>query len=372
MYLSHLTLENYRSHAAVSFDLSAPGVTVLLGPNGSGKTNVLEAVSVLSLGRSALGAEEADQVRWEEAFFRVRGRAAADNGEEYVLEVACQMAPRRVKAYFVSDVRVPAGRFVGSLPTVVFLPQTPELFAGPPAHRRQFLDQLLSQVSPEHFAALAQYGKVLRQRNALLKKIAEGIAAPEDLSVWDGTLADLGSRITLRRLELLETLQCTLPEELASLGERFPGIALRYVRKGAAREQEAAAEELLRAFAQSRERDVLLQSTTTGPHREDWILDASGRAFCAFASRGQQRAAVLALLFLEVSYLELQRGEKPVVLLDDVFSELDDAHQEALFACLAGNQVLVTATHLPGDVRDVRVIAMAGDAKCMPATSAVR
>ncbi len=350
MRLLSLTLEQYRSHAKEEIRFAPGDVHALMGPNGAGKTTILEAIGLLSLAKSFQGAEEQDLCQWGTDFYRVRAGFLEDTGEERTLEVVSQQSPRSQKVCFVNDVRTPVLQFVGRLPTVSFLPQDLSLFIGPPLMRRRFLDQLLCQVSPEYLQTLMEYQKILKQRNALLRKIAEGTSFPSELDVWDAGLSERGGRLTLDRLELTEMLQCTLREELSALGESWVSVHIVYERSGAERTQEGLQAELLQLLRQARERDTLLQATGAGPHRDDWRIEVEGRSLPTFASRGQQRTAVLALLFLQVSYLELRRGEKPVVLLDDVFSELDARHQAALLQSLGGHQVILTTTHLPQEL----------------------
>ncbi len=347
MRLRTLHLEQFRNYPVLSLTFEDDLRHVFLGSNGSGKTNLLEAISVLSLTKSFRGRDDTDLVTWGTPFYRVTGEAESDTGDTIRLEVVSVVEPRRKKAAFRNDVRIALTGLVGLIPSVAFLPQDLLLFSGPPAERRRFLDQLLCQVSPEYLGAFAEYHKVLQQRNALLRRIARGEEQPQALELWDRELATRGSHITLARLQLVETLNLTFAEELMSLGETWKDVILQYRRRGTEREQGSIEQELLQLLTQNRERDLLLQSTTVGPHREDWQVIADGRELPTWASRGQERTAVLALLFLEVSYLELRRGEKPIVLLDDVFSELDDNHQDALLKSLAAHQVLLTATRLP-------------------------
>jgi len=357
MRLISLSVEQFRSYPELKLDFaSEKDVHLLVGPNAAGKTNILESISLLSLTKSCQGADEADLIHWGKEFYRVRAEIKHDDGTEGTLEVASQLAPRKKKACFRNDVQVSVGEMVGALPVVLFLPQDLDLFSGPPAARRQFIDQLLCQVSPEYLMTLMQYQKIIKQRNKLLKSIAERRAKSDDLTLWDQQVAEYGSSITVKRLELVEMLQCTLIEELKELGEDWPDAKIVYERKG---EKTALAEvkkEITDLLEHYRERDIILQSTTVGPHREDWRIDVDGRSLPTFASRGQQRTAVLALLFLEVSYLELQSNEKPMILLDDVFSELDDAHQSALLKCLKGHQVIITTTHIPEELHDANVL----------------
>jgi len=345
--IQSLTLEHFRSHDRRTFDFTKGDLHLFVGQNGSGKTNILEAISILSHGSSCLGCEEQDLPTWGTEYFRVGADAVFDAGDPQKIEVFSQITPRKQKAAFVNGVRCPVSSIVGMLPTVLFLPQDLYLFTGPPSERRRFLDQILIQVSPEYHAAHAAYQKIVRQRNTLLKNITEGLAKAGDLAVWDAQVAEHGSIITLHRLELMETFGLTLRDEMRSFGERPETVRVRYIRKGEKRERAALTEELRGLLLHYRERDILLQSTTIGPHRDDWHLDVDGRALESFASRGQQRTAVLALLFLQVSFLTIRRGETPVILLDDVFSELDDRHQEGVLASFAGHQVLITTTHAP-------------------------
>ena len=359
MRLLSLALTQFRSYASLSLDLSQGDVHLFVGGNGVGKTNLLEAVSILSLTRSCLGTEEADILQWGTGYYRVRGAVRDDAEQDRTLEVVSQQAPRVQKACFLNDVRRQVEEIVGVMPTVVFLPQELQLFSGAPAQRRKFLDRLLCQVSPEYLLSLTRYQQVLKQRNSLLKRIAEGTASPEDLAPWDRHLVEHGVPVTLARLELIGTLQLTLPEEVAALGENWRDVEILYDRRGSACDRDALTEEYLVQLEENRRRDCILLATGAGPHREDWHIAVGGRPIQTFASRGQQRASLLALLLLQVSYLELRCGEKPVILLDDVFSELDLHHQRALIQSLSGYQVLITTTRVPEGGVDFRLWSVA-------------
>lgn len=347
MRLSSLTLQQFRNYTSQEVKFTEEDIQLFAGRNGSGKTNLIEAISVLSITRSCRGKDDTDMLQWDADHYRLRAEVRNDAGETHRLESVCELRPRKRKAFFINDVRMTVGDIVGFLPTVTFLPQDLLLFSGPPAERRRFLDQLLSQISPEYLGNLSQYVKIVQQRNALLKRIAAGNDVASSLDVWDMELASRGSAITLARLELMETLNLTFAEEMASLGEKWDDVKLIYERKTAARTRDELAEEMRTLLRDGRERDIILQSTGVGPHREDWQVYRGERDLPSFASRGQERVAVLALLLLEVSYLELRRGEKPVILLDDAFSELDDDHQKALLEGFRGYQVIMTATRVP-------------------------
>lgn len=355
MRITRLQLEQFRSYRKLDWQLPEAAVHLLLGRNGAGKTNILESIGVLSEGESFLGRDEEDLVTWGENFYRVRAEVISDGKEENILETVSERSPRTRRAFFLRDVRAPVKEFLGVLPTVIFLPQDLDLFTGSPAHRRRLLDRALQQVSPRYRLMLDTYQKTLKQRAALLRHIASGTGRREDLALWNAVLANEGARITLKRLELLEVLQCTLSEELHRLGEAWEQPSFHYERTGEARTEAAIEEEILQELSRIEERDILLQATSTGPHRDDWGIRVADRDLPSFASRGQQRTAVLALLFLLGSYLELQRGEQPVILLDDVFSELDVNHQEALLSAFGDHQVFITATHAPESLTEAAV-----------------
>lgn len=358
MRIHTLQLEQFRNYALQSITLPASAIQLFVGSNGSGKTNLLEAVSVLSLGKSCRGKDEADIVRWGQPFYRLRAEIESDAGERSRLEYVSELTPRRRRAAFLNDVRIPPATLVGTLPTVIFLPQDLELFSGPPAERRRFLDQLLSQADRSYVPAFAAFQKVLKQRSALLRQIADGLQPPSALDVWDRELAQAAAPLTLARLELLAALDLSFASEMAGLGEAWGEVTLRYERKTAGRTAEDLRAELMHLLLQHRQRDIAVQATTVGPHREDWQVFCDGRPLPAFASRGQERVAVVSLLLLEVSYLRLRRNERPVIVLDDVFSELDDAHQHALLERLTDCQVLMSAVRVPPEAEGATVWRM--------------
>lgn len=349
MRLLELSLEQFRTYRACSVDLREGDVHVLLGKNGIGKTNFLEAISVLSLTRSCRGSEEEDLRTWEHEHYRIRGRVKSDEGKESSLEVVSMATPRKKRGCFVNDVQRSVGEYAGTLPTVCFLPEDLGLFHGAPAERRRFLDQLLSQVSPDYMQALSLYQQSLKQRSALLRSLKLG-GDPAALDPWEQQLAATGAILTTMRLELLQTINLSLGDELARLGETWEQPHLRYDRETGAVDRASLETDLRDRLKERRARDIELQTTTVGPHREDWQLIGDDRPLPAWASRGQSRVALIALLLLQVAYLEVRRGERPVVLLDDVFSELDSDHQRALLESLCGHQMLLSGTSLPEDM----------------------
>lgn len=354
MRLISLKLEHFRTYPALSAEFADGSIHLLLGQNGAGKTNLLEAISVLSLTRSLRGSDDDDLRTWGSDHYRVQGQAETDSGQLVTLETVSVSVPRRKRACFINDVQKPVGEYAGVLPTVAFLPEDLGLFRGPPAERRRFLDQVLCQVSQDYMRSLSSYQQVLKQRNTLLRSLRDG-GDPESLTPWEKQMAEYGSVLTLLRLELLNTINLTLRDELTRLGEKWDDPVLRYERETTVDSQEALAEELKSLFLKNRARDREMLSTSVGPHREDWQLFADNRPVPTWASRGQERIALIALLLLQVAYVELRRGERPIILLDDVLSELDSNHQNFLLQSLHGHQILLSGTHQPSDVESLIV-----------------
>lgn len=363
MRISSLSLQHFRSYESLDLVFSDAGRQYFFGDNGSGKTNIVEAISILSQGRSCLRADLPDVVRFGGMFFKVSAHLKADDGEEKSVECVFQTSPRKASAYFINDVRTPLLSFIGVLPTIVFLPQDLDLFTGSPSGRRNFLDSLLSQLKPDYAALRLDYERVLKQRNALLKRIAQGESKETELDVWDSELASAGAVIIERRRDALGVIGDLLPAELDRLAENRKDISVIPVSTAPGEEPKDA---LLQALQKYRSRDVILQTTTVGPHRDDWRIEDEKRDIAVTASRGQQRSILLALLFVNAALFKTVRKERPVILLDDVLSELDEDHQQALLTHLQDHQVMITATHPTNQKGDLAAWSVA-DGEVTPA-----
>lgn len=335
MRLQSLSLRSFRCYDELSLALEG-GSEILIGPNGSGKTNVVEAISLLSQGRSCLRADFQDMLRFGTDFFRVRAEITSDEGDQRSVECVFQISPRKASAFFVQDVRTSLLSFIGTLPSITFLPQDLDLFTGSPSGRRSFLDALLCQLTSDFAALRLEYERILKQRNALLRRIASGESPASDLDLWDEQLATSGTGVRRRRSLVLGKIAELLPAELSRLGEEFKKLTI---------DVTAGSGDLLSDLKAGRSKDIILQTTTSGPHRDDWKILADGHSIGQFLSRGQQRTAFLALLFVSAALFASIRKEKPVILLDDVLSELDDGHQKALLKHLKDHQVFLTTTH---------------------------
>jgi len=340
-----IQLRDFRNYAAAEVEL-APGLTVVAGANGAGKTNLLEALYFGCTGRSPRTSNERELVRrGGEGVARVVIDLADSDGSHRI-EVGFH--PGEAKHMRVDGSPVDSLAAVEARPLVsVFLPERLELVKGAPASRRAHLDQVVAALWPSRADTRAAYSRALAQRNALVARIRAGAAGPGALDAWDAELARHGIRLMEDRTEAVDGLQPLFADLAARLG--LPGSAeLRYRPRSAATEAEGLAAEL----AERRTADLERGFTAHGPHRDELQLLLEGTSLRAYGSQGQQRAALLALLFAERSLLAERRARLPLMLLDDVMSELDAERRELLAELLrAGGQSVVTTTepeHVPG------------------------
>ena len=382
MYLAHLSLVDFRSYPAAELPLD-PGVTTLVGPTGHGKTNLVEAACYLATLGSHRVAQDAPLVRLGAARAVVRG-SVAGSGRTTLLEV--EIAPGRSNRARVNRSPVPRPReILGLLRTVLFAPEDLALVKGDPAERRRYLDELLVARAPRLAGVRADYDRVLRQRSALLKTAGAASrgrrAAPADpdrtgsvaatLDVWDSHLARTGAELLACRLELVAALAPLVAKAYDAVAQTRPGpggMLLEYrsslgpdVPLVADRDALAAAlqEALGRVRREELERGVCL----VGPHRDDLLLSLGPLPARGYASHGESWSCALALRLAAYDLLCADGGE-PVLVLDDVFAELDTARRDRLAELVRGaEQVLVTAAvteDLPAPLAGARVEVSAG------------
>ncbi|HHW14304.1 MAG TPA: DNA replication/repair protein RecF, partial [Firmicutes bacterium] len=340
---------------------------LLVGENAQGKSNLLEAVYLLATGRSYRGAAEGELTRWGAAGFGVRGVVRRTYGE-VVLEVSYQIDRRKRVRVNGADVRRLSELF-GYLTAVIFSPEDLQLVKGAPVHRRRFLDLELAQIDPAYRQDLIDYHQVLSQRNNLLKGASP---APGELAVWEEQLAAVGARIQARRSRAAAVLSRLAAEvhrritggreelRLTYLAAVGPGaVRIPVVGEGGGAAEWPAAEfrqRLTEELARVRPAELRRGMTLLGPHRDDLLLEIDGSLARSFASQGQQRTAALALKLGELEFMQAETGEYPLLLLDDVLSELDEGRRRFLLqAAGERTQLFVTTTSLrslpPGEIQ---------------------
>jgi DNA replication and repair protein RecF len=357
MRVTRLSLTDFRSYAELDLTFG-PGVTTLVGPNGAGKTNVVEAIGYLSTLSSHRVASDTPLIRAAASAAVVRGRIERAN-RAIVLEAT--IAPGRAKSYRLNGGPAKARDIVGVLRTVVFSPEDLDLVKGDPAGRRRFLDELCVALSLMLAGDLADYERVVRQKTALLKSARGRSAAPATLEVWDERLATFAARIVRARLLAVTALAphvslayadlaagagCTLAYESTSLTETdlLAGT------------ETSLAERLLAAIAQVRTKELERGVCLVGPHRDDLAITLGGMPARGYASHGEAWSAALALRIGTYDLLTSTAGPdsgedgEPVLILDDVFAELDGARRSALAERLAPAQQVVVTAAVPADV----------------------
>ena len=346
MLLARLALSNFRNYSELELE-PTPGLNVFVGANAQGKSNLLEAIAMLGTGKSFRTARETDTVRQNCERAIVRGEALLRAG---TVELVCtiERASRGTrKSYTVNAHPVRYAGYLGRMRVVTFVPADLHLASGTPGARRAFLNVALSQSEPRYYYELARYRKVVQQKNALLRGAVE--LDLELLATYNRSLVEAGTQIMLARDRMVGALCANARRAHARFapGERFevayePNVAFDVP----TRESVEAAFELRLVHSADAER--LRKSSIVGPHRDDVSLTLDGTSLAAFGSQGQQRTAVLALKVAEYSVMLDRWDEAPLLLLDDVLSELDEERAAAFLAELGEyEQAFITATHRP-------------------------
>jgi DNA replication and repair protein RecF len=355
-----LEVESFRGYDRLEVEFPH-GPQLVWGPNAAGKTSLLEAIVLLAWGHSHRTTVDAEMIRWGDDVARVEARLASSSRGDDRIEVALvrpgstSSAAGARKRIRVNGVPRRTAALGAQLRVVLFAPEDMLLVVGSPSLRRATLDRLASQVSPAYADALARYARALQQRNGLLRLIREETAAREELRYWDEPLLAAGTEVVEGRLRLLTELAGPLGAahaEIAPDEADRASLALQYLTNAPAAAGESVRDALARRLVEAAEKEVWNETTLIGPHRDDLSFVLSGRDLAGFASRGQQRTAILALKLAELDLLASRDGRPPVLLLDDVFSELDPDRAAALVEHLPdGQTLLTTAGVVPAGVR---------------------
>lgn len=388
MHLSHLSLANVRSFRRLEIDLE-PGSYVVVGENAEGKSNLLEAIALLATTRSQRPGADVELISWpalrEEPLpaARLAGRVESARGSDTVeMSIAARALsapgggaegggapgegvdpapPPTGRRFRLNGVARRASDLVGTLRAVLFSAADLGVVAGPPAARRRYLDLTLSQLDGRYVRAAQRYARVLQQRNSLLRRIAERRGRPDELDFWDEELAQAGSVLLADRARSIDRLAADAARRYAELAPgdaplrpcyrpALPGpLSAALLADGG--DGAGAGDWLSGAFrdalAERRREDVAAGVTRIGPHRDDVAFLLGGRELAPTASRGQQRGAALALRLAEVELCRSRTGEPPVLLLDDVLSELDARRRERVIEVAYGVDQLVVTTPDP-------------------------
>ncbi len=331
--LASLRLQNFRSYVDASFEFGDK-VNIIVGPNGSGKTNLLEAVQVLAVGGS-YRVRDTELVYHDAPWARLDANLT-DGGSTRTVKIMTE--PRLAKTFEIQDKSYVRLSQQHTLPLVLFEPNHLQLLHGAPELRRSYLDDILEQIKPGYSGFRRNYRRVLSQRNALLKR---GHVSIGELFPWNLRLSELGAVMARARDELATQIAPKLTYLYHTLSKSKTVVTLAYEPQFPVAAYET---NLLNKLETALERDIARGFTAYGPHREDIIVTLGGRPAADVASRGETRTIVLALKILELELIEEARGITPILLLDDVFSELDGARRRALTSYLQAHQTFLTTT----------------------------
>lgn len=334
MIVKNLKLKDFRNYS--SLDLSpGPGINILFGDNAQGKTNILEALYMSSTSLSHRGARDREMIRFgqDEAHIKT---IVSSGGRDIQTDIHLKRSGTKGIAVDHVPIRR-AADLLGILNTVFFSPEDLNIIKAGPAERRRFLDTELCQLDRIYLSELRKYGKILEQRNQLLKSIPGDRNLLNTLDVWDAQLVSAGTKIIRARQEFTESIGPVIAGIHRELTSGKEEITVHY-------EPSCPADRMADSLFMARDRDLHLLQTTVGPHRDDLRIEVGGVDMRKYGSQGQQRTCALSLKLSEIQIVEKRTGDNPVLMLDDVMSELDGSRQKDLLSCIGDIQTFITCT----------------------------
>jgi len=348
MIISQLVLKDFRNYQQLQLSLG-DGLSVFWGGNAQGKTNLLEAVHVCCLGKSHRTVQSAEMVSYGKENAQIGLRVKRHDGPRHIQVMLQANKHKRISVSGVPIRRM--SELMGHVQCVLFAPEDLQLIKGGPSLRRKYMDTALCQMSPAYFSSLMQYNAALSQRNALLKK---GIEEEAVYDAYEQTMAHVGAKVLWHRQQFcieIEPMAARLYSDIAN-GEPMRVMYRSQVPQGTEQEIEKA---LTEALKNARPADKRRYITGVGPHRDDLQIVIRDKEARSYASQGQQRTAVLALKLAEVARMQARSGHRPVLMLDDVLSELDLKRQQALTEHVEGQVLLTTATRPPEHLKAAKI-----------------
>lgn len=333
MKINKIKLANFRNYSEGNFPFAQ--TTAVVGANGAGKTNLLEAIYLLATTKSLRANKNAELIQREKEFSRIEGEIS-EQAKATKLTLTIFPTFKRAK---MNDVAKKTVDFLGQFFCIWFSPESLNIISGSPSTRRRFFDLLLSQTDRSYALALLEYQKVLMQRNHLLAKLKEEGGNLDELNIWDQQLAERATIIVEERKEAVSFLE----KEVTQIYQEITGIdnlvGLEY-------QKSLVGDFLVEKLRANREAEIKAQATLFGPHRDDFVFLLNGFSLASFGSRGEIRTAVLALKLAEKAWIEQKKKVIPVILLDDAFSELDPLRRGNLLLLTRKQQSIISTTHL--------------------------
>ncbi|PYZ91804.1 DNA replication/repair protein RecF [Salipaludibacillus keqinensis] len=350
MHIDQLKLKNYRNYGQLTLSFQNR-VNVILGENAQGKTNLMEAIYVLAMSKSHRTSRDKELIRWDQAFAKVEGHLTNRNGPLH-MEVVFSNQGKKVKLNHIEKKRL--SDYIGSCNIVMFAPEDLTLVKGSPQIRRRFLDMEMGQIHPIYLYHLSQYHKVLKQRNQWLKNVQQKKvkADPAMLEVMTDQLLQSAAHVITKRYAFLEKLQSwaePIHLEISRGKEKLEVIYAPSCHVSEEMDLSTMMIALKEEFSRVEERELQRGTTLIGPHRDDLTFIVNERNIQTYGSQGQQRTTALSLKLAEIELIKEKTGEYPILLLDDVLSELDDYRQTHLLNTIKGKvQTFVTTTSVDG------------------------
>jgi len=345
MLIKNLTLQNFRNHKILGINFD-DNLTFIYGENGLGKTNILEAIHLLSTTKSLRSEYDKDLILHNQLFLRIKSEIE-NTEDKYNLELTVERSNdfnnKSSKKVKVNQVAKSVSTFSGILKSVIFTPADLDLIFSTPSSRRKYLDLIFYQISYTYKKSILEYTKALKQRNKLLEIIKETGRGKEQLDFWTEFLIKEGTKIQKERDEIFNFLN----ENINSLNEKFElnnfEIKFVYIKNEISKEN----------FEVYSQKEFILCTTLIGPHKDDFEIQMNRKDISQFGSRGQQRMALTALKILELDFIYKKTGEKPILLLDDIFSELDEKHKKAILKIIKEQQTIITSVYKLKEIDDL-------------------
>lgn len=342
MKVNKIVLTNFRNYVNLTLTFTH-SINIFIGKNAQGKTNILEAIYYAAMGHSHRTNTDGEIIRWQQDSASIIINFSRFNIENSLL---FKFNVNQKKEIISNSYTIKPRELMGLFNAVLFSPEDLMLIKGMANMRRRFLDLEISQVSPAYYQQLLKYNRIVSQRNTLLKRIRESKEKPEMLDAWDDQLALVGSQIIKKRQNAVKKLAMLANLMHRKITNNKENLTVVYHKHGIdGTNIENMAEEYSRKLVELRQNDIWRGSTSIGPHRDDLILSVNGVNLRTFGSQGQQRTGVLALKLAELEFIKSETGEYPVLLLDDVMSELDASRREHLITFIQDRiQTFITAT----------------------------
>lgn len=346
MVINKLHIQNFRNYTDETLTFGR-GTNILYGNNAQGKTNILEAVFVFCSGRSHRRADDGEMIQYgmPQACIEVE---FSDEARAYTGKMLISSGKKKA-VYFNGIALKKISQIANYIHAVIFSPEDLEIIKGSPGERRRFMDMAISQLKPNYVSLLNAYLKVLKQRNHLLKQLKADGTQTDMLDVWDASLADLGAKITLYRLEFIRFLKPYVIQFYAELSKEK--LDLDYISNIAESfdSYESIKKSMLESLLKNRRRDIETKLTNAGVHRDDLKFTIDGRDLKIYGSQGQHRSVVLCLKLAQTEAIYSIRKTYPVILLDDIMSELDRSRRAYFAGKIQDKQVILTCTDRDGD-----------------------